>query len=102
MQYETWYVLADGRVVDPRFVVTDERGLLRHQDGVAVAVGPHGPRSRGVDVAALAREAAAAYAAEVAKARRDAVAAADSAEAEVVRADREMKPAGGGAKYKTR
>lgn len=49
---ETWYVLEDGTVGDPREVVADEAGVLRHKDGKAVAYGPHGPRSRGVDVEA--------------------------------------------------
>lgn len=54
--WQTWYVLADGRVVDPRYVRSDAAGVLWHEDGTPVAVGPHGPRSRGVDVAALAQQ----------------------------------------------
>lgn len=46
---ETWYVLDDGAVCDPRFVAPDATGALRHEDGRFVAMGPHGPRSRSVD-----------------------------------------------------
>ncbi|MDP2410363.1 MAG: hypothetical protein Q8M26_08760 [Pseudolabrys sp.] len=50
---ETWYVLEDGSVADPRDVNADEKGILQHKDGRAVAYRPDGitPRSRGVDVA---------------------------------------------------
>lgn len=41
---ETWYVLDDGSVADPRDVRVE--GVLRHKDGRAVAYAPHGPRSR--------------------------------------------------------
>lgn len=54
---ETWYVLEDGVVADPRDVAPDSDGTLRHKSGVAVAIGPHGPRSRGVDVAEMAKDA---------------------------------------------
>lgn len=47
---ETWYVLDDGSAADPNEVAPDEAGVLRHKDGRAVALGPYGPRSRGVDV----------------------------------------------------
>jgi hypothetical protein len=48
---ETWYVLENGLNADPREVVSDDKGVLRHQNGVAVAIGDHGnPRSRSVDV----------------------------------------------------
>jgi len=46
---ETWYVMEDGSVADPREVVNDSTGVLRHKDGRAVAYAPHGPRTRGVD-----------------------------------------------------
>lgn len=71
---ETWYVLEDDTVADPKDVAPDESGVLRHKDGQAVAMGPYGPRSRGVDVEA--REAPSA-------------------------ADRQMRPAAG-SRYKTR
>lgn len=48
--WETWYVLENDEAADPRDVAPDEKGILRHKSGVAVAIGPHGPRSRGVDV----------------------------------------------------
>lgn len=50
MMRETWYVLEDDTVADPREVAPDDGGVLRHKGGQAVAMGPHGPRSRGVDV----------------------------------------------------
>lgn len=46
---ETWYVLENGSVADPSEVASDEKGVLRHSSGVAVAYSKHGPRSRGVD-----------------------------------------------------
>lgn len=50
---ETWYVLEDGSNADPREVAPDKSGVLRHKNGVAVAIGGHGnPRSTGVDVEA--------------------------------------------------
>ena len=49
---ETWYVLEDGSFADPREVAPDAGGVLRHKSGAAVALGPHGPRSSGVDVEA--------------------------------------------------
>lgn len=45
---ETWYVMADGTVGDPREIRAGADGLLRHKDGRAVAYAPHGPRSRSV------------------------------------------------------
>lgn len=70
---ETWYVLENGTAVDPNEVAPDGAGVLRHSSGQAVAVGPHGPRSRSVEVPEAAPPAA----------------------------DRQMKPAAG-ARYKTR
>jgi hypothetical protein len=46
---ETWYVLESGKTADPNEVAPDENGVLRHAGGEAVAIGPHGPRSRSVD-----------------------------------------------------
>ena len=46
---ETWYVLDDGRTVDPREVTRDAAGALRHSSGVAVAMRGDVPHSRGVD-----------------------------------------------------
>lgn len=47
---DTWYVLEDGRTVDPNEVSTDESGVLVHVSGVPVAMrSPGVPRSRGVD-----------------------------------------------------
>ncbi len=51
---ETWYVLEDGSVADPRFIGTGNDGALRHEDGRKVAYGPHGPRSRSVDASEVA------------------------------------------------
>lgn len=44
---ETWYVMEDGSVGDPHKIALDKKGVLRHEDGRAVAYAPHGPRSRG-------------------------------------------------------
>lgn len=44
---ETWYILADGSLGDPAKIGIGSDGLLRHDDGRAVAYGPHGPLSRG-------------------------------------------------------
>lgn len=50
---ETWYILETGELGDPAKIGHDDNGTLRHEDGRAVAYGPHGPRSRGgVDAAA--------------------------------------------------
>jgi hypothetical protein len=50
---DVWFVLEDGRTVDPCEVAPDEAGVLRHASGVAVAMrSPGVPRSRGVDAAA--------------------------------------------------
>lgn len=47
---ETWYVLEDGSLGDPRDVSLDGEGLLRHKNGAAVAMrAPGVPHSRGVD-----------------------------------------------------
>jgi hypothetical protein len=46
---EAWYVLEDGALGDPLDVGPDKAGVLRHKDGRAVAMAPHGPRSRSVD-----------------------------------------------------
>lgn len=43
---ETWYVLEGGAYADPADVAPDAAGVLRHRGGEAVALGPHGPRSR--------------------------------------------------------
>jgi len=46
---ETWYVLEDNSVGDPREIALDKTGKLRHRDGRSVDYAPHGPRSRSVD-----------------------------------------------------
>jgi len=47
---ETWYVLEDGRAVDPKDVMRDSAGVLKHKSGVAVAMrSPGVARSRGVN-----------------------------------------------------
>lgn len=80
--YATWYVLEDGAVADPAEVAPDHAGVLRHTSGIAVAVGPYGPRSRGVNLAEVAAKK------EAAKV--------------LPRRDRQMKPAIPGVKYETR
>lgn len=71
---ETWYVLEDGRKVDPSEVVHDDDGALVHVSGVPVAMrSPGVPRSSGVDpVAERAKAEAAAKADADAKAKADA------------------------------
>lgn len=44
---ETWYVMEDGTVGDPHLIAPDDAGVLRHEDGRAVAYGPYGPLSQG-------------------------------------------------------
>ncbi len=46
----TWYVLEDGRVVDPNECVGDDKGELHHKDGVPVAKRGDAYSSRGVDL----------------------------------------------------
>ena len=49
----TWYVMDDGDPGDPAMIAPDADGVLRHEDGRAVAYGPHGPKSTGVDLDAV-------------------------------------------------
>lgn len=44
---ETWFVLEDDSVGDPRDIAPGKDGMLRHKDGRAVAYAAHGPRTRG-------------------------------------------------------
>lgn len=47
---ETWYVLEDGKVVDPRECAVDDKGALAHVSGVRVAMRfSDCPMSRSVD-----------------------------------------------------
>lgn len=46
---ETWYVLEDGKVADPREVTTGSDGRLVHVSGALVAMRGDVPSSRGVD-----------------------------------------------------
>lgn len=46
---ETWYVTEGGDSVDPNEVAPDEKGLLRHKSGAAIAMKGDVPSSRGVD-----------------------------------------------------
>ncbi len=43
---EVWYILETGEVGSPRDIRRGADGALRHKDGRAVAMAPHGPRSR--------------------------------------------------------
>ena len=88
--HETWYLLEDGTVGNPAEVAPDAAGALRHKNGVAVAVGPYGPRSRGVnlDDVAAGRESVAVVAPEKKAAPRA--------------RDRQMKADESGPKYETR
>ena len=44
---ETWYVMEDDSIGDPRLIRPDDSGALRHADGRSVAYAAHGPRTRG-------------------------------------------------------
>lgn len=46
---ETWYVMEDGSVGDPRDISYNADGKLAHKDGRMVAYASHGPRTRGID-----------------------------------------------------
>ena len=50
---ETWYVLEDGEAVDPNECAPDDKGVLRHKGGKAVAMRGDAHSSRGVDPAAM-------------------------------------------------
>lgn len=46
--HETWYILADGTQADPNDVAPDDKGVLRHKSGLAVATHADGtPMSAG-------------------------------------------------------
>lgn len=45
---ETWYVLEDGSVADPAECACDDKGVLRHKDGGAVAMRGDAHSSRSV------------------------------------------------------
>lgn len=94
---ETWYVLEGGDLGDPHEIGVGDDGVLRHLSGVAVAYGPHGPRSTGVDDAAAER----AKRAKAAKAARKADAEVDARTAPAAK-DREMKPKPAATNYETR
>jgi hypothetical protein len=48
--HKTWYRLLDGTQADPNDVAPDDRGVLRHKNGLAVAVHSDGtPVSVGID-----------------------------------------------------
>lgn len=55
---ETWYVLENGQAANPAEVQPDEKGVLRHKSGVAVAMRGQVPSSIGVDVEAELAKAA--------------------------------------------
>src|SRR4051812_47697702 len=97
---ETWYILDDDSLGDPHEVARDDKGVLRHKDGRAVAHASHGPRTRSVDA-----EAERARSAGRVKAGEDAKKAADKSsdkEKEPQARTREMKPNEQGLSYKTR
>jgi hypothetical protein len=82
----TWYILEDGRTVDPNDCAPDDAGNLRHKDGVAVAKKTADAyASRGVDLDKVG-------------ARDMAVAGTDEPAAD----NREIKAATGGKGYRTR
>lgn len=46
--HDTFYVLEDGSKADPNDVAVDKAGVLRHKDGMAVAMRGNVPRTSGV------------------------------------------------------
>jgi hypothetical protein len=46
----TWYVLEDGSVVDPNDCAPDDKGVMRHASGVAVATRGGALSSKGIDL----------------------------------------------------
>mgnify|MGYP001235049916 CR=1 FL=1 len=50
MAFETWYVMEDGSVANPRLIKRGADGKLVHKDGRKVAYASHGPRSRMVNL----------------------------------------------------
>ena len=46
---EVWYVLEDGSVADPNECAPDDKGVLRHKGGKAVAARGDAHTSRSVD-----------------------------------------------------
>lgn len=80
----TWFILEDGRTVDPNDCAPDARGELRHKDGVAVAKKTADAyASRGVDLEEVARQMT-------------------PADDKPPVADREMRPAAPAKGYRTR
>lgn len=102
MATETWYILEDGSNGDPREIAPDEKCVLKHKDGRAVAYAPHGPRSRNLDPEAERAKAAARKpkpaASQSAAEIRAKMAAASPPAAEA----KDMKPADTKAGYSTR
>lgn len=86
----TCYVLEDESVADPA-EVSEVDGRLVHSSGVAVAMAPHGPRTRSVTHQALA-----------AASKKRADAARPKGKAAKSPASRDMKPEAGQAGYKTK
>jgi hypothetical protein len=83
---ETWYMLENGTVADPREVKTREDGRMVHASGALVAVRNGVPHSYGVDP----DEERAKTRAALAKAEKEAAAKAASAEAAKPRAAKEV------------
>lgn len=109
----TWYVLEDGNVVDPIDCVVDDKGVLRHKSGIAVAKRGDAYSSRGVDlddVGAVTAAVGSGALADMTVAELRALAAKHGIDlgpatkkAEIVAViDREMKAGGAGFTYLTR
>lgn len=84
--HHTWYLLVDGTYADPNDVATGEDGVLRHKDGLAVALHENGvPQTIGMDAVenknVEAAEAGEQAAASVEKQKSDDEAAAKGEEA---------------------
>lgn len=46
---ETWYILEDGSIVDPREVEFDEKGAPRHSSGPVAMRSPGVPSTKNID-----------------------------------------------------
>ncbi len=100
---ETWYVMADGSVGDPREIRAGADGVLRHSDGRAVSYAPHGPRSRSIDVDAVRARAPEPVDPVVPPTAEPPARDVTAAEGDKpAGADREIKPSGNGPTYRTR
>lgn len=100
MATETWYLLKDGTYADPSECSTGEDGVLRHKNGMEVAMrdNPNVPSTRSVDADA---ERAKGKKAKEPEQVPETIQAPDHGKAEVL-TTRDMEPDSHKRKYKTR